>query len=349
MTKPIVFFVCQTCNTEFKGRRRSPNLYCSAECSRKRGKTVKTETCLHCKQEFSVNSHKQKFCSQKCSCTYNNLGRDKSVYKKLSENHKNSGIIPPKAKNYSHPINYYCNFCGTGFTSSQKRGKCICLAKRKQLSIPNLHKFFGLSYERKGTPEFDKDVLECINLLRQRHVDKSVSQIANEIGFTSAGNLRLMMHRLDIKTDSYEKAMKKVFEREQNGGASKNPMFKQGYKTIGNKTHFYRSGYELLFIGMLERRSIDFDMESLRIDYTVSATGRKTFAIPDFIFESKKIIVEAKTNLNFKEEIMKDKFKAYNALGYTPYLWLDKRFYKLDASDQFICIDKDAFFSLFEE
>jgi hypothetical protein len=96
--------------------------------------------CKYCKTIIPYNKQKNNFCNSSCSCTYNNLHRDKSVtekvkntwYKKnkpISENRKSGRIkqfkyqIEPNAP-YSKLYRCTCSHCKTKFQNRTQKKYC---------------------------------------------------------------------------------------------------------------------------------------------------------------------------------------------------------------------------------
>ncbi len=340
-------------------RRDTENLYCSFNCY-KQNVTRKPIQCKQCGTEFKAKRTEQMFCSRSCSCTHSNCRRDASVYKKVSDKHKNNPVLLDLLKKSTvlrhtiakikAPHMTRCDFCGKSYQNQKKARACGCFARKKQLSLPNLHKYFGLSYDKKGTLDFDNEVIAVIDNIRELYKTHSLPMIKERVGYPDAGNLRYMMIAVGIQIDTLEDSNKKEIERELSGEARRKANtrnFKRGFENIGNKKFCYRSSYELDMIKILASRNINFEMESKRFYYIYSKTGKKRFAIPDFIFEDQKIIVEVKSNFTLHHEEMVDKFKEYIHQGYKPYLWLDKAFYQISPENDFIECDDQSFFDNF--
>lgn len=92
--------------------------------------------CLCCNNEFeSLISQNAKFCSQRCSGTFNNLKRDKEVYIKNGNKLRGLNKIPPPIKK--------CTICQSSFEDTSKNKKvktcskkCASDSKRINCSIP---------------------------------------------------------------------------------------------------------------------------------------------------------------------------------------------------------------------
>lgn len=105
-----------------------------------------------------------------------------------------------------------------------------------------------------------------------------------------------------------------------------NNQYKTGHHTTwNNKKVFYRSSYELDYAEELDDKKIDYEMESLRIQYFDSKKKITRTAIPDFYLPDQNKIVEIKSNYTYDEQNMKDKFKAYKKHGYEIELILEHK------------------------
>ena len=88
------------------------------------------------------------------------------------------------------------------------------------------------------------------------------------------------------------------------------------YKTWNNKEVFLRSSYEVDYAKELDKRQIDYEVESLRIKYVNSKDNKEHCAVPDFYLKDSNTIVEIKSDWTLDIQEMKDKVKAYKEQGY---------------------------------
>ena len=99
-----------------------------------------------------------------------------------------------------------------------------------------------------------------------------------------------------------------------------------GYHTTwNNKKVFLRSSYEFDYAKLLDEQHIDYDVESLRIEYYDSINKENKIAIPDFYITSTNTIVEIKSNYTLDVQNMKDKIKVYKEAGYNFKLILEHK------------------------
>ena len=78
----------------------------------------------------------------------------------------------------------------------------------------------------------------------------------------------------------------------------------------------------------LDEEKILYQYEPFRIEYFDSKRNVIRYAIPDFLLINTNEIVEIKSSYTIKNHVqeMKDKFAAYQKMGYTPKLLLDWEF-----------------------
>ena len=122
-------------------------------------------------------------------------------------------------------------------------------------------------------------------------------------------NIKSGLNTPEIKNERSIRAIKYLFDSECNFGTCKN--FKRGYffSHKNNKTFFYRSSWEELFMQQLEEDSaVDFyDVESLVIKYMFEGGTHRY--IPDFLINGSRI-VEIKPKFRLTEPKVIAKAKA---------------------------------------
>ena len=84
---------------------------------------------------------------------------------------------------------------------------------------------------------------------------------------------------------------------------------------------------------MLDKQHIDYEVESLRIEYYDNTKKCYRIAIPDSYIPSTNTIVEIKSNYTLDIENMKDKKKSYEQLGYNFKLIVDNKYAPLAQLD----------------
>lgn len=346
-TKIIIFHTCQHCGNQFKHKKDSTNKFCGWSCYKQSIQKSERE-CEQCKNKFVYNEKEQRFCSQSCSATFKNKNRNPEIYEKVGKKnreHMKKQFIRVKKENIKQE-KHKCKFCGTCFGVKLEIRKCQCLGHRKQASIPALHKYFNLSTDNFGTRYFEQDIIQCIENIEELYSENSLISLTQLVNYPDPGNLRYLLLNLGVKTNNLSEAQKKSIKQGRATIPTGDKKYKQGYITLNNKTYFYRSSYELEFAQTLADKNIDFDMESITVEYYDSQEETNRLAFPDFVFEKEKIIAEVKSTWTYDEQNMKDRFEAFAELGYTNYLWLDKEFYIL-RHDNFIKITDEDFYENF--
>lgn len=109
--------------------------------------------------------------------------------------------------------------------------------------------------------------------------------------------------RVRINSEKTNKTLREKYKRGEfipfgNGKNKENTGWSWGkggyYTTWNNKTFYYRSGYELDYMHILDKNKIDYEVENLRIKYFNSLKNEYRFAKPDIFIASENLIVEIK-------------------------------------------------------
>lgn len=104
--------------------------------------------------------------------------------------------------------------------------------------------------------------------------------------------------------------------------------YKRGeHSTWNGKVVTYNSSYELDYCRLLDSLQIDYQMESLYIEYFNTHKNRLAHAIPDFYLPDSNTIVEIKGAYTYDQQEMKDRMLAYKKLGYNFKLVLEHKEY----------------------
>lgn len=100
--------------------------------------------------------------------------------------------------------------------------------------------------------------------------------------------------------------------------------YKTGWHTTWDqKQVFLRSSYEFDYAKILDELKTPYEVEALRIKYYSTNEGKYRIAVPDFLLPCAHTIVEIKSLYTYDRQQMKDKFCAYQALGYKTILVLE--------------------------
>ena len=321
-------FKCEQCHKIHDGSYGSGR-FCSKECAKgfsgsnrsleSRQKTGKSVSKLHlhvcpiCKCQFMNKGTSLTFCT---SCRNK---RQKNRYK--YKNQVNSLHIHKNCTS-----NTYCKYCGA------EKGKCkrpdIC--KHYQL-IPKLISLFHLDENTIGTENFYIEYERIKQYIYDLYWNQklSIAQIKDLVGYkSSAGSFASFLKHF-INFRSVKESINVAIQTgRMNLSSFVNTKFKSGYHiTWNNKKYFYRSSYEEDFCKELDKQKIDYEVESLRIQYYDSQLNRFRFAIPDFYIPSKNLIIEVKSTFTLDTQNMYDKFLKFKQLGYNVDLLLEHQHY----------------------
>jgi hypothetical protein len=216
----------------------------------------------------------------------------------------------------------HCLICGS-LNSENHNHFC---SKHNSQQFRSLIKYFGFNKNTLGTSLVFSEFTRIRNILFDLYWIKhySSSEICKIFNYPSPANLTAKIFKyLEIPSKSCKECVKEniYYNRFR---IPKNTKFKHGWHiTWNNKKIYYRSSYELDFANQLDKKKIDYEVESLRIKYFDSQKKEFRISIPDFYIPNTKEIFEIKSSFTFDKQNMKDKFDRYLELGYTPKLILD--------------------------
>lgn len=287
--------------------------------------------CLECSEE----TKNPKFCNSSCAAKFNNRNRiDKCVGK---EKTKKSKCVKC---GYEIKINLraskktsLCNDCKK-ITSARKCTCCgqdVCtepyICRRKQLILGSLHKYFGFDITTVGTRDVYKEFYRIENKIKTLYSNKSLQEICDLIGYPNgASNLWNTLKIFNIQYRNNSEAQKRaLLNGNRNLLTNYKSKYRQGWHTTWVGTEiFYRSSYELEYAKQLDRQKINYEVESLRIEYWDSQENSYRIAIPDFYLPDTNEIVEIKSAWTYDEQNMKDRVKKFYDLGYSYKLIFEK-------------------------
>lgn len=223
-----------------------------------------------------------------------------------------------------------CSICGRHLN---KYGECdsdFC-KKHNHQHFKSLIKYFGFDKSKYRTTEVENEFNRIRDLLYNLYwvENKSSSEIANLFGYKSTPtNITQKFFKnylnIPVKNVSYSVAENYIEGRSQiNTGY--NQYKQQWHKTWDNNNVFLRSSYELDYAEQLDQQKIHYEVEKLNIKYFDSVLKMFRCAIPDFYIPSQNLIVEIKCDYTLDIQNMKDKFSAYQKLGYKTKLILNKK------------------------
>lgn len=318
----MITHICKNCGKEFKSVEKKSKFCCkSCACtynnlhrtSTTKGKT-KTVKCIKCNKDIVVSLHSNKsshICEQckkmNAIIDYNNHHKNLKTYKQL---------VPKLEQNIP------CKVCG--------RLKCnddFCRGgnggvMRRLYSLVQ----FGLDPDSIGTNRIFEEYEKVKSNLYDLYVNKQLSTVEIAKLFNYKYNAAHVIYSFGIPIRNWSKSQYISNLKETHKTTFKSNIYKsQWYKTWNNKDVYLHSSYELDYAKYLDENKIDYEVEYLRIKYYDSQQERYRCAIPDFYIPSTNTIVEIKSNWTYDEQNMKDKFKAYEDLGYTTKLVLDHK------------------------
>jgi hypothetical protein len=177
-----------------------------------------------------------------------------------------------------------------------------------------------------GTKQIYVEFEKIQTILSQEYINnkQSLIELSKKYHYTNIRNFSKIMKSLNIKTRNLSDAGKiAIFSGRLI--PSVNSKFKFGYHISWNqKKFFYRSSYEQDYYKILDSQKIDYEVESLKIQYWDSIKLKFRISIPDIYIPSTNTIIEIKSDYTFSKQNMIDKFKQYIKNGYNTKLILDK-------------------------
>jgi len=304
-------FRCEFCGKEHDGTYATGR-FCSESCSRRFSlskqdqKAKKTILCSLCQREFEVNIHSDpKICKcQKCK----ELKRFHNYY------HNKQILIHP----------YKCKWCGQ--TPCQRKDIC----KHHQL-FPSLISYFGMNQSTIGTIDVYKEFERIQAIIREEYIEDklSLTDLRKKYKHDDIRNFGKIINSLGIERRSQSESVSlAVIQGKLVLPINCFSTYKHGWHTTWNlKQVYFRSSYEEDYYKILDSQKIDYEVESLRIQYWDSVQLRFRTAIPDIYIPSTNTIIEIKGQYTFDtdKQQMIDKFEAYKEHGYNTKLILEKK------------------------
>lgn len=294
--------------------------YCSRTCANSRGISIKRnekikqsllncksiiETCVNCGNLFekSLLAHNKKLC---------NICLNKIRYKNSTYFIDNKNQIR-------------CKFCG----SLKQSNECLSICRRKKFIENFLIKSFNFDKTVIGNKIKVLNELNKIQkqLYKDYYVDElSLNEISKKYNFKGFGNITTLFKMFDFKIRDLKTAGFLSYKNGKNGNQESFNRFKSGYHTSWNGQKFFlRSSYEFDFANELDKNKIEYEVETLRIEYFDTQKNRMRIAIPDFYLPVTNEIIEIKSEWTYNKQNIIDKFKEYVSLGYKPKLILEHK------------------------
>ena len=317
--------ICEICGKQFNGYKGQK--FCSNVCKNKHFSITNKQKCIdkyllnpkfckHCGKLIPYPKRKNSFCSQSCANSYTNIHRERKPW---SEEQR-----ARIRKIYNR--NSYCKYCGVVIEGSS-------------LVCPNCKPYV---YRLKTFIKFN-----LLNGPLQERYNK-LKEIIYQDYFENHYSLSMIAESYGVDMDVIYKIINKEFGGCRSSSESvllaikegrfdaclglnsiKNYNFISGkHKSWDGKIYCYRSSWEDQYMIQLDEEKIPYQYEPFRVEYFDSKRNIIRYAVPDFLLINTNEIVEIKSSYTIKNHVqeMKDKFVAYQKLGYTPKLLLDWEF-----------------------
>ena len=289
--------ICENCGKEHDGSYGSGR-FCCLKCAHAfatkndNSKETKLAYCTICGKEININKRK-------------------SVNTAICEECKKC-IAELK---FCKIVNEYC-------TSECELFKHNLCDKSKQIyvRIKTLSLYFG-NVKDINSYNVYKNIVNIKELLVSE-INQGISccQICfNHTGSYTRGNT--LFKWLGIKTRNRSDAAKNFILNNKQALHFRHKIIR--HTTWNNKNVCLRSSNELVFAKELDDSKIEYEVESIRINYFDTNLNKERIAIPDFYLPLTNTLVEIKSTYTLDIQNMKDKFKAYNKLGYNTRLIVD--------------------------
>jgi ribulose bisphosphate carboxylase small subunit len=251
--------------------------------------------CENCKCIHDGTYGSGRFCSQKCAKTFSTR---KSINQLKEVQCIQCGTLILVGKR-SDPLKCRCNDCKKPKCKWCGDVKCkrpdIC--KRYRVVNTMISKF-GFDESKIGTIQFCEEFERIRELIIEDYYehDLSTNYLTTIYGFNQPEYVVKFLKSIGIKLRNHSDVGLLSYKHGRHL-ISVNLRFKTGWHTTwNNKKVFYRSSYELEYAQELDDRMVDYEMESIRIQYWDSIDKRIRTAIPDFFIHEENYVVERRDN-----------------------------------------------------
>ena len=281
--------------------------------------------CENCGKEHNGSYGSGRFCSKECARSYSSKQNKNELKEAKCINCGKPIFINKKAS----ILTCKCNECKNKVNKPTFR-------KIHSKHINTLIKYFGFDPSKNNDNDAENEFNRIRSLLHRLYwIDHySSSEIANMFNYPNVGNLTGKVFKyLNISSKSNKESIHENLKYNK-VKLCNNHKYKCGWHTTWNNNKVYlRSSYEFEYAKMLDEQHIDYEVESLRIEYYDNNKKCYRIAIPDFYIPSTNTIVEIKSNYTLDIENMKDKKKSYEQLGYNFKLIVDNKYAPLAQMD----------------
>lgn len=328
---------CENCGKEHDGSYGSGR-FCSKKCAKsfsssnksleikqKIGKSVSKphlHICPKCNKQFwHKGTAPNTFCD--------NCKNEKYQNKLLAQELRRNSIIKKSIDNRTS-----CPICGAINRDFCKR-KDIC---RHEQSFKRLIKYLGFDPNKLGSEEayieYDRIKAYVYDLYWNQKM--TIKQIAELCGYkSSAGSFAILLSKL-IKFRSIKEASKISIETGRFNIKSNSKKYHCSWHTTWYGAQVYcRSSYEKDYCIELDKKKIQYTMESIPIQYYDTQLQKIRYAYPDFYLPESNTIIEVKSSWTFDKQNMIDRFTKFIELGYNvDLLYEHKHYYGMSFIDK---------------
>ena len=291
--------------------------------------------CEFCKNEHDGSYASGRFCNESCKNQFSKSKLDQKAKKIVScpKCHK-----PFEANIHCGSNTSRCPDCMkvpySKFLACKWCGQLPCLrpdiCKKHQL-FTTLISNFGMNESVIGTIDLYREYERIRTIIYEDYIDNklSLSDLTKKHKYDDKHqNFSKIINSLGIEVRTPSERISLAFS---NGKLSVPincySFYKHGwYTTWNNKKVYFRSSYEEDYYKILDSQKIDYEVETLKIQYWDSEQNRLRTAIPDIYIPSTNTIIEIKSQYTFEtdKQRMIDKFNAYKQHGYNTKLIVEK-------------------------
>lgn len=271
--------------------------------------------CKNCGKE--IPEYKT-FCCRSCSTTWNNKHRRVkwSTEKKVAFLERKKVAAGKQVWDYEKP--QHCKYCGKLLDRTKGERRC-CVECSKYIQL-GLYKKLGLE---QGS--LKSRYIQAFEILWKAYFQDNLSVWAIfEKYRVCHTTLKHLFNENGVELRTISEGLKTGLVEGRVNLSSGDVRYRCGWHETWEGTKEYlRSSYEFDFAESLDLQKVPYKSEALRIPYFDSSRGVTRIAVPDFYLPETNEIVEVKSTWTYKEQEIRDKFRAYRELGYRPKLLLE--------------------------
>ena len=330
--------ICENCGKEYTWDyrndyfvRKKPSRFCSVECCNSHGSKstvgkTKILTCPKCGESFVASIHAPY--TMKCDkCKQEEKLKDyispELGLRRRIRKDKGQGIL--SSKNYENKSKVKVCLYKYQYEENTLIGKFERSGAFKQKA--KTLKKLGFNFENPDVREEFLKIQEFlitefeINLKSANQIEQE-NNLAQNVLTTRYFEMFGIEKRNASEATSNAHFLGKLAPPQKPGGHT--GIFGYHLDWEGN-SHYYRSSYEEDLAKKLDERKIKYKTEVLRIKYFDSKKGIYRTGVPDFYLPEKNVIIEVKGLRFYDPENLKDRKEALNKLGFTFYVYLEKK------------------------